>query len=123
MSACAGARSPSGQACTVSPLRLTPTSSCRPLMRQWRTSPTRSQLPRPLRLYPCDALPGQLADPVMAGGTVQIAILGAGRVGSTLGRLWHAIGHDVTFAARDAARPQALAAELGEHARAGLGAE
>ena len=43
---------------------------------------------------------------------MQIAILGAGRVGSTVGRLWHAAGHDVTFAARDAARPRALAAEL-----------
>jgi 8-hydroxy-5-deazaflavin:NADPH oxidoreductase len=52
----------------------------------------------------------------MAGGAVQIAILGAGQVGSTLGRLWHAAGHDVTFAARHAARPQELAAELGEHA-------
>jgi len=49
---------------------------------------------------------------------VQIAILGAGRVGSTVGRLWHAAGHDLTFAARDAARPRALAAELGERAHA-----
>ena len=49
---------------------------------------------------------------------MQIAILGAGLVGSTLGRLWHAAGHDVTFAARDAARPRALAAELGERAHA-----
>ena len=47
---------------------------------------------------------------------MKIAVLGAGRVGSTLGRLWHAAGHDVTFAARDAARPRALAAELGERA-------
>jgi 8-hydroxy-5-deazaflavin:NADPH oxidoreductase len=54
----------------------------------------------------------------MAGGAVQIAILGAGRVGSTLGRLWYAAGHNVTFAARDAARPRALAAELGERAHA-----
>src|SRR5690242_16081766 len=54
----------------------------------------------------------------MAGGAVQIAILGAGLVGSTLGRLWHAAGHDATFAARGAARPRALAAELGEHAHA-----
>jgi 8-hydroxy-5-deazaflavin:NADPH oxidoreductase len=60
----------------------------------------------------------QLADPVMAGGAVQIAILGAGHVGSTLGRLWHAADHDVTFAARHADRPQALAAELGERAHA-----
>ena len=49
---------------------------------------------------------------------MHIAILGAGQVGSALGRLWHAGGHDVTFAARDAARPQALAAELGERAHA-----
>jgi 8-hydroxy-5-deazaflavin:NADPH oxidoreductase len=54
----------------------------------------------------------------MAGGAVQIAILGAGQVGSTLGRLWYAANHDVTFAARHVARPQALAAELGEHAYA-----
>jgi 8-hydroxy-5-deazaflavin:NADPH oxidoreductase len=54
----------------------------------------------------------------MAGGAVQVTILGAGRVGSTIGRLWHAAGHDVTFAARDSARPRALAAELGEHAHA-----
>ena len=49
---------------------------------------------------------------------MQIAILGAGRVGSALGRLWHAVGHDVTFAARHAARPKALAADLGERAHA-----
>ena len=49
---------------------------------------------------------------------MKIAVLGAGRVGSTLGRLWHAAGHDVTFAARDAARPRALAAELGERTHA-----
>jgi 8-hydroxy-5-deazaflavin:NADPH oxidoreductase len=54
----------------------------------------------------------------MAGGAVRIAILGAGQVGSALGRLWHDADHDVTFAARDAARPQALAAELGERAHA-----
>jgi hypothetical protein len=49
---------------------------------------------------------------------VQIAILGAGLVGSTLGRLWHAAGHDITFAARDDARPRALAAELGKRTHA-----
>jgi 8-hydroxy-5-deazaflavin:NADPH oxidoreductase len=54
----------------------------------------------------------------MKGGAVRIAILGAGYVGSTLGRLWHAAGHDVTFTARHAARPRALAAELGERAHA-----
>jgi predicted dinucleotide-binding enzyme/3-methyladenine DNA glycosylase Tag len=49
---------------------------------------------------------------------VQIAILGAGHVGSTLGRLWHVAGNDVTFAARHADRPRALAAELGQRAHA-----
>ena len=49
---------------------------------------------------------------------MQIAILGAGHVGSTLGRLWHVAGHDVTFAARHADRPRALAAELGQRAHA-----
>src|SRR5260370_26373643 len=118
MSACADARSPSGQASTVSHLRLTPTRSCRPLLRQWRTSATRSEVPRPMGIYLCDALLEQLTDLVIGGGAGQIAILGVGRVGSTIGRLWYAAGHDVTFAARDAARPGALAAELGERAHA-----
>jgi predicted dinucleotide-binding enzyme/3-methyladenine DNA glycosylase Tag len=49
---------------------------------------------------------------------MKIAVLGVGAVGSTVGRLWHAAGHDVTFAARHATRPRALAAELGERAHA-----
>jgi 8-hydroxy-5-deazaflavin:NADPH oxidoreductase len=49
---------------------------------------------------------------------MKIAILGAGRVGSTIGRLWHAAGHDVTFTARHATRPRVLAAELGDRAHA-----
>jgi 8-hydroxy-5-deazaflavin:NADPH oxidoreductase len=49
---------------------------------------------------------------------MKIAVAGAGHIGSTVGRLWHAAGHEVTFAAQDAAEPQALAAELGERAHA-----
>ena len=49
---------------------------------------------------------------------MKIAVIGAGRVGSTVGRLWHAAGHDVTFTARHATRPQVLAAELGERGHA-----
>jgi hypothetical protein len=49
---------------------------------------------------------------------MKIAVLGAGRVGSTIGRLWHAAGHDVTFTARHATRPRALTAELGDRAYA-----
>ena len=49
---------------------------------------------------------------------MKIAVLGAGHIGSTVGRLWHTAGHEVTFAARDPAGPQALAAELGGRAHA-----
>jgi predicted dinucleotide-binding enzyme len=49
---------------------------------------------------------------------MKIAVLGAGRVGSTIGRLGHAVGHDATFTARHATRPPALAAELGNRAHA-----
>jgi 8-hydroxy-5-deazaflavin:NADPH oxidoreductase len=54
---------------------------------------------------------------------MKIAVLGAGRVGPTVGRLWHAAGHDVTFTARHRARPRALAAELAERAHAGSAAD
>ena len=54
---------------------------------------------------------------------MRIAILGSGRIGSTVGRLWHAAGHEVTFSARDPAGPQALAGELGEGAHAAPVAE
>lgn len=49
---------------------------------------------------------------------MKIAVLGTGHIGSTVGRLWHAAGHEVTFAALDLAGPQALAAELGARAHA-----
>lgn len=49
---------------------------------------------------------------------MRIAVLGAGHIGSTVGRLWHAAGHEVTFAARDTREPQTLAAELGDRAHA-----
>ncbi|MBV9208916.1 MAG: NAD(P)-binding domain-containing protein, partial [Actinobacteria bacterium] len=49
---------------------------------------------------------------------MRIAVLGAGHIGSTAGRLWHAAGHEVTFAAQDAAGPMALAEELGDRAHA-----
>jgi 8-hydroxy-5-deazaflavin:NADPH oxidoreductase len=49
---------------------------------------------------------------------MKIAVMGAGRIGSTVGRLWHGARHEVTFPAQDAAEPQALAAELGERAHA-----
>jgi 3-hydroxyisobutyrate dehydrogenase-like beta-hydroxyacid dehydrogenase len=44
---------------------------------------------------------------------MKIAVLGAGRVGSTVGKLWHAAGHDVTFAARSAPPPPPAGAGRG----------
>jgi len=49
---------------------------------------------------------------------MMIALLGAGHIGSTVGRLWHAAGHEVTFAARDAEEPHVLADDLGDRAHA-----
>ncbi len=44
---------------------------------------------------------------------MNIAIIGTGNVGSSLGRSFIRAGHDVTFAARDTAKTSQLAAELG----------
>jgi 8-hydroxy-5-deazaflavin:NADPH oxidoreductase len=49
---------------------------------------------------------------------MKIAVLGVGHIGSTVGRLWHTAGHEVTFAGRDAGEPRELAAELGAPAHA-----
>jgi 8-hydroxy-5-deazaflavin:NADPH oxidoreductase len=49
---------------------------------------------------------------------MKTAVLGVGHIGSTVGRLWHAAGHEVTFAGRDAGEPRELAAELGARAHA-----
>lgn len=37
---------------------------------------------------------------------LRIAVLGAGRVGGTLGRRWAELGHDVVFGVRDPGRPR-----------------
>jgi predicted dinucleotide-binding enzyme len=57
------------------------------------------------------------------GKQMRITVLGTGRIGSTVGRLWHPTGHEVTFAAQDATGPHALAEELGERAHAAAVAE
>jgi 8-hydroxy-5-deazaflavin:NADPH oxidoreductase len=49
---------------------------------------------------------------------MKIAVLGVGHIGSTVGRLWHAAGHEVTFAGRDEEEPRELAADLGDCAHA-----
>ena len=52
------------------------------------------------------------------GARMRIAVLGVGHIGSTVGRLWYAAGHEVTFAGRDEGESRELAAELGDRAHA-----
>jgi len=50
---------------------------------------------------------------------MRIGILGAGHIGSTLGRLWCEAGHDVCFGTRHPEQLAQLTRELGPHASAG----
>lgn len=54
---------------------------------------------------------------------MNIAIIGAGNIGGTLGRHWVKAGHDVIFGVRHPGALSGLLAELGPHARAGSAAE
>jgi 8-hydroxy-5-deazaflavin:NADPH oxidoreductase len=54
---------------------------------------------------------------------MDLAIIGAGNIGGTLGRLWVRAGHRVMFGVRKPQALQALLAELGGAARAGTAAE
>lgn len=64
-----------------------------------------------------------LASPLRAasgdGGRVKIGIVGAGRVGGTLGSVWVKAGHDVMFSSRHLEDDRKLAASLGPNAHAG----
>lgn len=50
---------------------------------------------------------------------LKIGVIGAGRIGSTLGGLWVKAGHEVMFSDRDAEQAKRVARELGRDARAG----
>jgi predicted dinucleotide-binding enzyme len=54
---------------------------------------------------------------------MKIGIIGAGMIGSTVGKLWIDAGHEVTFASRHPEELQPLVAKLGEHASAGTPSE
>ncbi len=54
-----------------------------------------------------------------AGASLKIGIVGAGRIGGTLGELWVKAGHEVMFSSLDLEKDKALAASLGSGARAG----
>ena len=57
------------------------------------------------------------------GGPIPIGIIGSGRIGGTLGRLWVKAGHPVLFSSRHPDMLKPLAAELGPLAHAGTPAE
>jgi predicted dinucleotide-binding enzyme len=62
---------------------------------------------------------------ITSGKTMKLAILGAGSVGSTLGKVWAKQGHTVIFGVRDVNAPkvQTLRTEIGTNAQAALLAE
>jgi predicted dinucleotide-binding enzyme len=57
------------------------------------------------------------------GSKVKIGMIGSGRIGSTLGRLWAEGGHPVMFSSLDLEHDKKLAAEVGNGARAGSSRE
>ena len=52
-------------------------------------------------------------------GKVKIGIVGSGRIGGTLGRIWAEAGHAVMFSSLDLEHDKKLAAEVGANASAG----
>lgn len=52
-------------------------------------------------------------------GKVKIGIVGSGRIGGTLGKIWADAGHAVMFSSLDLEHDKKLAAEVGANARAG----
>ena len=68
-------------------------------------------------------LPFTVAAATSAPGKLKIGIVGSGRVGGTLGRLWAKAGHQVMFSSLDLEQDKALAASVGANARAGTSRE
>jgi predicted dinucleotide-binding enzyme len=58
-----------------------------------------------------------------SGPPMKIGVIGAGRIGGTLGTLWVKAGHEVLFSSLDLAETRRLVAPLGPRARAGTPAE
>ena len=57
------------------------------------------------------------------GGKARIGIVGSGRLGGTLGRIWADAGHPVMFSSLDIEHDKKLADEVGHGARAGTSRE
>lgn len=69
------------------------------------------------------SLPFTASAATSAPGKLKIGIVGSGRVGGTLGRLWAKAGHQVMFSSLDLEQDKALAASVGANARAGTSRE
>jgi 8-hydroxy-5-deazaflavin:NADPH oxidoreductase len=54
---------------------------------------------------------------------MQIGIIGAGKIGATVGRLWAKAGHKVRFATRHPDELRNLAKEIGDNASIGMNKE
>ncbi len=65
---------------------------------------------------------GELAA-AAGGGKPRIGIIGSGKVGSALGRVWANAGHPVMFSSRNLDHDKQLAAGIGANARAGTPSE
>jgi predicted dinucleotide-binding enzyme len=62
-------------------------------------------------------LAGTLA--LASNQSMKIGMIGSGKVGSALGRVWAKARHDVMFSSRNLDHDLALVVEIGKHARAG----
>jgi hypothetical protein len=65
------------------------------------------------------ALPFAAREAGAQAGKTRIGIIGSGRVGGTLGRIWAGAGHSVMFSSLDLDHDKKLAAEVGANASAG----
>lgn len=67
------------------------------------------------------ALLNALSDRATAAGSskVKIGVIGSGKVGGNIGRVWAKGGHEVMFASRNLDNDKKLAAEIGANAQAG----
>jgi 8-hydroxy-5-deazaflavin:NADPH oxidoreductase len=62
---------------------------------------------------------GALPWPALAAEKTKIGIVGSGQVGGAIGAVWVKAGHEVMFSSRSIEHDKALAAKLGDGARAG----
>ena len=93
-------------------------------MNTHRPDPLRRALLQTLSLSAIPALfPRTIRMAEAAGPPEKIGIIGSGRVGSALGGVWAAAGHEVMFSSQNLDHDKQLAAQVGARARAGTPAE